>query len=145
MGDLEWVLRAPEQSRLQRVAMKAAGVLMRANTPTELMERMAIDVGGYERIDDPLQGPIYKADIKPGMKMSLSDETTKSSIQWRHKSAGDHYDATTGVSLENAAARAIKHNRSEGVHARTLRGRAARRLTHYATHKGMTVPSLLSK
>lgn len=137
--------RAPEQGRMQRLAMRAAGMLMQADTPHATLERLAVDVGGYEAVDDTSSGDtVYKANIKPGIKMSLSDETTESRPMQRYDSAADFHDAS-GTNLEQAAARTINRVRGNGVHARTLRGRTARRLTSYATHKGTTVPDLLRK
>lgn len=130
----------PQPGRLRKVAMKAAGLLLKETSPEGTLERLATDVGGYDSTE--VEGrKVFRADVDMVAAPTLQDETTKSRYELKYRSGMDYGDAT-GLDLRSAATRTVAGHRKGGKLAGSVKGRAARRLTRYAT-KGVGVDGFI--
>lgn len=122
---------APQPKRSQRLAMKAAGILMQRKSAKDTLERVATDIGGYEvrEVDGKKQ---FSSEVDRKITMSKWDETADSRPMVGFKSGADFFDSI-GVELSTAVNRTSSKARQSGSMATSVRGRAVRRLVKHAT------------
>lgn len=124
---------SPKPTRSQRLAMKAAGVLLRRKSPDATLKRLAEEVGGYKASEKDSDSYVHDG-VKRVITMSKWDETAPSRPMQKYRSGADFTDAQ-GAELSWAVDRTVSNERQTGKLAGTTRGRAAKALVKHATKR----------
>lgn len=110
----------PEPSRLQRLALRAAGILLRKSDAAATLHAVATEIGGFEVSERDNEGQdLYKAPV------------IRNTGDMSFRSMAEHQDIL-GRDLAAAAERTVSGGRVEGPMGATRRGRMAKWLAGQA-------------